>query len=795
MMRLWTAILFWALPTLTLAEPARVTSGDHDGFSRLVVELTAPGDWRFGRQSDGYALVVDSATQGYDLGTVFDLIGRERLAAVSVSPSNGNLLIGLACACHAIPFEFRPGVIVIDIREGPPPAGSSFEEMLDPTTNRLAPRRPMPRPERSVASAQQTVEPATANAVQRDAAAPGPAIAPDPATQMGDKTSPWVLSPLPIERGLLSQPAEIKQTAHQYDWLAAAGSGSDPVQDAGFSIPLDLARTPAPFAALHDDLLAQISRGAARGVVDLATPRTHAGRQVTDPDAGHVTSQVVVDPVPGMSTATTGDGGADLTATGTACIPDTALDLAAWGRPGPVSAELWSLSSGLVGEFDAINTELLRAAIRFNLHLGFGAEAAHMVRAFPDPDLAKDATLWTSLGKLVDGRVDPDGPFADMMPCDTAAALWAVLSREALTATDTINTDAVLRSFSALPAELRLSLGPGLADRFMALDRADIVRAVWSAVDRSPEGSGSTADLIDAQLELAQGAPEAAADLAKGVIKDAGPDVPKAMLALVEADLAQGKPIDAQTTNALQSLLRENQGAELEAPLARALILALASNGDADMAFALLADHPEPADALWTVLAELGADSDVLTWAIGAPGTGPEQVTQDVRRRMAERLLALGFARPALDWLGPTSDRWSADDLRLAAKAQLALDIPVTALDQLQMLEDPAATAFAAQAQLQAGDAKAAANLFATVPDAPSADHALIVAQDWAGLSKSGPAPWKDAAAILVAGSNSAPPAPPLAEAAALLSEAASTRESLTALLLAVQSPTNDLTP
>ena len=114
------------------AQTAKVTSGEHDGFSRLVVELPAPGDWQFGRTVDGYALSVSAPPAAYDLAGVFKLIRRDRLAAIAVDASTGNLQIGLACPCYAIPFEFRPGIIVIDIRDGAPPDGSSFEQPLTP---------------------------------------------------------------------------------------------------------------------------------------------------------------------------------------------------------------------------------------------------------------------------------------------------------------------------------------------------------------------------------------------------------------------------------------------------------------------------------------------------------------------------------------------------------------------------------------------------------------------------------------------------------------------------------------
>lgn len=118
---------------LALAQPARaqtveVTSGEHAGFTRVVLNFGAAVDWQFGRTADGYEFRKIGAAVDYDLGAVFDLIGTSRLAAISADAAALN--IGFACACHAIPFEFRPGIIVIDLRDGPPPKGSSFENPL-----------------------------------------------------------------------------------------------------------------------------------------------------------------------------------------------------------------------------------------------------------------------------------------------------------------------------------------------------------------------------------------------------------------------------------------------------------------------------------------------------------------------------------------------------------------------------------------------------------------------------------------------------------------------------------------
>lgn len=148
MKRFLLILLFWA--HAASGQAVVVKSGDHDGFTRLVLELASPIDWQFGRTEDGYALRIAERSQPFDLSQVFRLIGTQRLAAIWADPENGDLRLGIGCYCHAIPFEFRPGVIVIDLRDGPPPDGSSFETALDgpsmPTTNQRKGPRPRPRP-------------------------------------------------------------------------------------------------------------------------------------------------------------------------------------------------------------------------------------------------------------------------------------------------------------------------------------------------------------------------------------------------------------------------------------------------------------------------------------------------------------------------------------------------------------------------------------------------------------------------------------------------------------------------
>lgn len=133
------------LPVVANAAPVTVQAGEHDGFTRLVFDYGEPVNWQVGRTTDGYELRADNPS-GYDFTQVFDLIGKGRLAAIWTDPESGALRVGIACACHAIPFEFRPGIIVVDLRDGPPPKASSFELSLDGSAAPDLSTRPQPRP-------------------------------------------------------------------------------------------------------------------------------------------------------------------------------------------------------------------------------------------------------------------------------------------------------------------------------------------------------------------------------------------------------------------------------------------------------------------------------------------------------------------------------------------------------------------------------------------------------------------------------------------------------------------------
>ena len=122
--------LFFALPTANWANPAMVTTGEHPDFTRIVVTLPDPANWRLGRVADGYTLSVETQGLEYDLTDAFKRIPKTRIADVAQVAATSDLHIVAACACHVTAFAFRPNVIVVDIKAGGPPADSLFEAPL-----------------------------------------------------------------------------------------------------------------------------------------------------------------------------------------------------------------------------------------------------------------------------------------------------------------------------------------------------------------------------------------------------------------------------------------------------------------------------------------------------------------------------------------------------------------------------------------------------------------------------------------------------------------------------------------
>lgn len=714
-------------------QTAKVSSGDHAEFTRIVVEYPGPVDWQVGRTTDGYELRLPDGPRAYDLSKVFDLIGKNRLAAIWADAEQGSLHLSIACSCFAIPFEFRPGIVVIDIRNGSPPKGSSFELPLDGGAVTELAARPIMRP------------------MKRPFASPPP-IAP--------------ALPRPV-----------------YDWTARIidGNRSDAppslaVQEAG-----QLALQP-----LRQSLIEELSRGASQGIVDMAKPAAPSGNM----GEGNPSVAVRVGDAPNLVIRQRGEEGAPLTAKGAACIPDEKLDLVAWATDSPFSSQFGPIISALTGEFDVPMPQAVQNAAQFYLHLGFGAEARAILRAFPTKQ--EDAAIWQSMARILDDEPDTDPAFAGMAACDTAAALWAVLADPEVLAVGQVEKAAILRTFSALPGHLRRQLGPILVDRFLAMQDFATAISLRDAVLRGLSEPGPEIDMMLAAIERAGGSPGASEALLESVASTSGPDTPDALMALVVQRAELGQEVTFQQVQSLEVYAKEREGTADEAKFDHALTLAYAASGDFASAFGKLEGDPESAPILWKILAISAPDSALLDYAVLANSQLLPPSAKGSAALIATRLLDLGLSGQAARWLSLAE----APAPLLAARIQLAEGQPQDALALLGGDQSPSAFPIRATALRDLGDDRALAGLFAEAGMTEEQWATISRMQDWSALASSGPDGWKQAAQSLIGPfpdpnetTPEDPTAGPLAQSEALLANSQVTRDAITTLLNSVDTP------
>ncbi|GLS85198.1 hypothetical protein GCM10010873_01710 [Cypionkella aquatica] len=704
------AFAFWlVLLNAAAADPVLVKSGEHDGFTRLVLEFESPVDWQVGRTDDGYLLHVRNVSPNYDFSQAFKAIGKGRLAGISSDPDSGDLQLAVACACYAIPFEFRPGIVVIDLKDGKPPKGSSFEEPL----------------------------------------------------------------------AARHKPESAKLPVPHYDWaqnvVLDLRAEREPIPQATLAPPPS--SDPA-LQTLRESLLHQLSRGASQGVIDIAiTPAASADTENHAP----ASARIGLGELPGLSVTDGLPTHDTIGAEGQNCIDPERLAVSTWGDDTPIFAQMAASSQGLVGEFDQQDDLILERAIRFHLFIGFGAEAKQLLLAFPGDQ--PDRAIWQSMANLVDGNPDPQSAFLAQQSCDGPSALWAILAQDNLKDAHGVNTNAAFLAFSALPIGLRRGLGPTLADRLMAVGATDVAMRVRDAILRAPGGAGSETSLLQAKLEMYQGQPAIAEATLKTMVVDPGPGTPAALVALIEAQVAQDLPVDPNIVTALEAVVAEQP--DLAAAPA-ALLLAKAASGDLDGAFALLPTAPETEPKLWRILALLGTDDEILRHAVLPREAAMPASQPDAGPMLAKRLLNLGLADASLQWL----DAETTADPLLLATIHLQRRDGRAVVRVLTGENSKPALVLRAQAMQQIGDEAAAALIYAQAGDAIAESRALAKSENWQQVSLRGEEHWKQAASALIqpAASGAAGDGP-LAEGKRLIDNSDATLGVVQSLLAQVEAP------
>lgn len=733
------ALVLW--PSLLSARTYEVKSGEHVDFSRVVIRFVDVPEWSLGRIDGGYELRHSDTNADYDLSRVFEMIPRDRIRSLEPRPG-GDLFFAVDCNCHADAFEIRAG-LVIDIKDGPPPSNSSFEQAFSPM------------PGSSIVAAD-----ASGIAAMPKTLPTRPAMMNDLRQQFLGERSNLVWTKNLADEAQLTPPNKPSDTPSMEVTKGELGR----------------------VAEVQEALVEQLGRAAAQGLVTVDLSVTEARVERTrpaQPDGSYDLADLPAHPTefadiveamtgPNVRIETAVDRGTRnkpdlpaITVDGADCLPSQDFDIVTWGSE-PNSGDPLALSrTSIVGEFDAANPDSIKALAKHYIYLTFGTEARALIGAF-DTEI-RGSEILATLAEIMDfGKPLGQGLARDQMACDTNAAMWAVLSNPDLSRGDQISRQAVLSAFTELPLHLRRHLGPYLADRFLAIEDIDTASAIRDSIARAPGQHGDGFNLMNAQISLELGHSEQGLTQLDGIAAADGPLAPEALVHRIDSTLDSRRPLPSNMSNTAAALAFEARGTEMGAELLRAHLRALAHSGE--ILAALEASEraqksgeiaANTGNMLRLEIYQLAASTTSDTTFLTAAMAGPLVLNQDekatkIRREFAARLIRLGFPDDAREVLAEIGGVPSPDDRHLFARSFLLEQRPELAIGYLAGLTDTKSTQLRARSHELAGEYDRAASVFAAIGDDGALARAVWRGQDWAKVAEIGTVAERAAAALAV---------------------------------------------
>jgi len=746
-MRLAAAVILALLhASPALAKQIGVRSGEHQGFTRVVLDLPSPLGWELESSERVARLTLSPAGAGFDLARTFERISRTRLRGIS-EDGPGRLRFDLGCACDVEAHLHDGRMLVVDIS--------------DPVT-----------------------EPGAVTSVRvadGDAERPGGLFA---LPLLPDRVAPGFDAAIRVEPGRLAglKPVGPSEDAFldalgQAEIKLAAQLGRATAQ--GMLQAGDLPAAPAPSHGLAPPPpMPPADAPRPRAVLHAQTETDRATARIFDKAlSGHAAT----------------------------CPPEEVFDIGSWAPDKPFALAISEARQDLSDERDRPRPEAVETLVRTYLHYGFGAEALQML-SLAGPSLPNEA-IYTTMARVLEHGHAPAAASAGMRAeCSGPAALWSYLAKATPPPGPLDDEAALQRAFAMLPPHLKSHLGAVLADRLLQAGHAGLADDILRTSVRQPADPASTQALATARVDLALGRPEQAGPVLADAIDAGGGTSPEALVSLIDMLTDTRRPVETPLAELAAAFSVEHRGTPVGVELERVHVMALSGSGQHDAAVTALekmraAERADQAPATGKAAAlaspvfeALAGDPDdilFLKHALGVGRTWAETLPAQTGNALARRLLGLGFPEAAAAYLQAPDDGPASRERRLLrAQAALAIGRPTEAELELVGLDGPDALQAQAWARSLKGDHGTAARIYADLDETEQAQRAAWLAEDWAALRGAEDSPFAGAAALagqdqaLARGDTSAS----LANGRALLDESAAARQTLDALLSGLSS-------
>lgn len=693
------------LVTMMVAIPAQAEtivarSGEHDGFSRLVMRLPDKTNWSLTQSGTTATLKIDRPEAVFDTAQVFNFIPRTRLQSFQQNGAGAPLRIQLGCECELKSYVQKDGYLVIDVRDGKPgqtyssssgvlPLGSlagASGYRFDLTPGRIE---------------QSRTELNLAAALASRAAIVGHSLR-EPQVQVAPEPQPAVTLPDPVT------PLQPQVALDQEEAT---------LPDVNLLLDLDETARAAAVNASEHRLLQQIGRATNQGLLDLVMTEV-SDEQVPTMVAPLGIQDRPLNPLDHLSVTTAVDrdmGLMPLHDQGTDeklhCTRTKDLAVYNWGNELPFADQIGPLRSELFKEFDEIDLGAAISLAKTYLYFGFGAEARIVLAMLP-PDAANTEVL-TALAVLQDGGSLPiTHPFAGQQGCDGDVAFWAAIADGAIKSN--ANAEAIQQTLARMPVHLRVHLGPKISTMFSEKGDEHMAASALRSIDRSGVEEVPDINLAQAAFADLTGDTETMADELKEEVAERTENAPRALMDLITLSFEERKALSPDLPDLIASYELESRDGELGAELRLTEVMALALTGQFQTAFEALENLSEQdgpiarvtaMEPLMTLLTERADDVTFLKYAlIFAEQATPKEATP-VAEMMTRRLLDLGFSEQAQSLLVKLALE-PADETRrlMMAEAALGMDLPHRALVELMGLDGAEANKLRAEALWRNGE-------------------------------------------------------------------------------------------
>lgn len=667
---IFAALLF---PALAVAQQATVRSGEHSGFTRIVIPLSKNLEWAVEHRGREVTLRIPGTDAGFDTRRVFDLIPRDRLAEVRAA--GDTLTLDLACDCRIAPFVAADRFVVLDIASPGVTRPVPFIARLDPAPPMAALATPPPTP----------------------APSPSPEVilpvVPDRATARPLPS----LQPLDLPEALRA-PLNPEQQRVLNDLQKRLAQELGTAATRGLLEPVPGAALPSLTNPAVDK--AKVDRETS------AIPDLPATNPDGTPNNMRITSSM---DFPGRPQTTE----TAQSLSGLACPANADLDISSWSDGRSFDQQMGELRQSLYGELDRLDADVARRQAQLYLYFGFGAEARQTLLL--DPALAQEEWLLMDLAQIMEtGQAAPGTRLAGLLDCASDVSLWAILSRERLDIARSIDPGPALLALNKLPVHLRQFLAPALSNRLLSHGDTDAAATALRSLERLPEALPPSAKLAQARIAIDEGAIDEGERGLEEIIQENAEQSPEALIDLVETRLAAGEPLDPETAGLIEAYAKELQDSAIGADLRRAHVLALAKSDQFDTAFAALqelggeSEEPAAVNLRLQLVQELAAVADDVVFLDHIFEQTPEDIARLPSRpklAVTRRLLDLGFAAQAQEIVETMPERpLNENRQKLVARIALELDQPERAVAALGALSGEEADALRAEANRLAGD-------------------------------------------------------------------------------------------